>query len=868
MSFSPPSAGASIQGVATGLVDQLNNIVGGGSANRSQVAADFPINANPLAGKIIDQFINWGQIGQDGLSDFNKIFGYEFVITKMMSGNDKTMVVDKKIFLTIPPSSISMNIPSAVNLSVTQNGILEESNAAPLRSLTISGTTGVLNVDLIEGKSSLASSILDYAFKNTIQAVNRVGENFNRLTAAITGNPAPSGSYPLNIQPGDPKSGGILTKTGFYEFHNLARFFDYYLAIKKTAQGRNYRLHFNMYKDRMYYDVTLNNFSWQKAPGTVEYSYTTSMTAWKQRSKPAGDVQRPDAKQLATAAQDPLNVLARVVNTLRQTRRLLSSVSGVIRGIRADADDVVFGPLREIILLGKDIVGVAKTLADFPQSILQSGKASILSAVRDLKGSSSELSASIEAAVGGRGLYGDPATPGSSALNDQVEARASSNLSDSANQPESSSPSEVLFQDPISYVDVFDQIDLNNVPFSQAVSDAVQAEQDRVNSIGLQDLIHKRDKLTRFSNSYAERIGAASATFNRVHSLNPPPSAVATINLSDIQLLASLNDIIIGIDQFTVALKKLLAVPQNDYFRFYVNYAVNNGLNLQDAGSKFLVPFPVGATLESLAVQYLGNIDRWPEIAAINGLKSPYIDEDGYLITIKANGSNNTILLPEPGKLYVGVVVYLFSDTQRPKQFKITKIEILDVNNTLITFENDDDTTIYKVADNAQIKAYLPDTINSTKLIAVPSPDAPNSNFRITLGPGVNDLGGIAQIAQTDFLINSEGDWVITSGGDLQRAFGYTNLVQAARIKLLTTQGSMLQRPSFGNPAQPGISVADLNLKETIKDLNEMFLSDPRFSGILASRAVLQGPAVFFDLLIGVSGVNINLPITTVIPAR
>lgn len=870
MELRPPNLGVNPEaaiGQVSGQVSQLADRFNFNTrlAGATDPTAKFPLNDDP---GLIDFFVNWGQIGTDGLSDFNKVFSYEFVITKTQPGSkDKTLVVDKRLRLALPPTQISMSANAAVRLTVTQSGIEESSNGAPLRPISISGTHGVMNAEAADTQTSIASGILDYAFKNTIQAVNRTVAAAQSVARAFNGNPAAT-SFPINLTVNQDTNPNMLLKTGFYAHHNMVRFFDYYWAIKKTAEGRNYRLHFNMYKDRSYYDVTLNSFTWSKRAGTIEYDYSINMTAWKQRRKPAGDVQRPDAQQLGTAAQDPLNVLARAVTTLTAARRTVSAAADVLRGVRADADDVIFGPLRETILLAKDVVGATKTLMDLPQSIIGSAKASITSAVRNFGQNSDGQAESINNTVNQLKMFGDPSIPGGSALSDQIEARASTNLADSANTPESSSPSERLFQDPTKFAVLFDQINLDDVPFSQAMRQAIDQEQDRVAALTVQDFQKKRDKIVAFSNTYAEKVGAASATYNRAKGYNPPPDVIGSLNLADIELMASLNDVVLGIEQVIVGLKKLLAVPQNDYFRYYVNYAINNGLALQDANSKFLVPFPAGATLEQVAVQYLGNIDRWPEIAAINGLKAPYVDEEGYLIPLKGNGSLNTALVAGAEKLFVGAVVYVFSNEVRPRQFQVTKIDVIDQNNTLITFQDGDDLSPYREADDPQIRAFLPDTTNSTKLIAIPSQTAPPQNFRINLGPGVKDLGGLAQLSQTDFLLNSQGDFVVTSGGDILRAFGYTNLVQAAKIKLLTTQGSMIQRPLFGNPVQPGRSAAEINLSEMMKDLNQSFLADPRFAGILAGQAVMKGPAVYFDLLIGISGVNANLPITTTVPAR
>lgn len=151
-------------------------------------------------------------------------------------------------------------------------------------------------------------------------------------------------------------------------------------------------------------------------------------------------------------------------------------------------------------------------------------------------------------------------------------------------------------------------------------------------------------------------------------------------------------------------------------------------------------------------------------------------------------------------------------------------------------------------------------------LIAIPSQLSPINENQVNLGPGLDQLNSIAQLSKIDFLLTDSGDLAVLPNGNIARAIGLTNLSQAAKIKLFTFQGSMVHRPSFGNPLQSGISIANFNAVRYLSQLNQLFAEDQRFTGILLSKIKVAGPSVDVSLLIGTSNSGINLPVTTTVP--
>lgn len=884
-----PGALGSLGGQATNLAGAvgLNTGASGGSDSgapqlpESTTLSLSPVNLTPLQ-EIQDTytFVNWPSMANT-LLNYNQLFPYEFKIMAYESEHSNSMTQLANIYLQLPPMHISVSIPHAVNLSVTQNGFLEESNGAPIRNISMSGTTGIVNSDLAaNAKTSVVTSVLDYAFKNTISAASSILSSANtavqsvqRVAGSLLGGSSQAG-YPVNTAIS--ATSGLVRRTGFYAFHDMARFFETYMGFKKTSQGRVVRLVCCFHKDQMYYGVTLNNFNWQKQPGTLEYNYSITLTAWRLYNiLDLGGA--PPKQQLQSPATDPLSQVKNTLTSLLNAGTTLWNAGSIImQGLKADAANVtqmLYDPLRSIILALKGSSGTPIAVSDLPARLLHRGKNAILATLQTQLQSNPTLASSIDSTALLAGLFGNPQSSGNpgamgqSALSDSINEQAQNTLSSATTPPVTSSPAQQIFDNPVRYQDVLSQISVSDVQFSQSITQDIQTEVNRVNNLTLQQYQTMREGILTFSRLYAESVGAGDATYNRINGVAPPANTVNTLTIADIQMLGALNDVIIGFNNVIAIMSVTPATPSNDYFKYYVNYAINNGLALQDAASKFLIPFPQGSTLESLAIQYLGDIDRWPEIAAINALKEPYIDEDGFYVSLIGDGAGNTALVSSPQNLYVGDVVFLQSNNQVPKQFQIAQIKTFDANNTLIIFQYNDDLSAYTIDENAQIHAFLPDTVNSQKLLAIPSKGAPNTNVAIQIGPGVQDLAGLSQISKTDFLINSAGDWMVTPGGDLVLATGYTNLVQAANMKLYTPLGGLPIHPTFGNPAQPGANVADINASQTLQLLHQMFAADTRFTGVLAGQVVLKGPAEAISLLVGISGTNTNLPITALVPA-
>jgi hypothetical protein len=264
-------------------------------------------------------------------------------------------------------------------------------------------------------------------------------------------------------------------------------------------------------------------------------------------------------------------------------------------------------------------------------------------------------------------------------------------------------------------------------------------------------------------------------------------------------------------------------------------------------------------------VQYLGDADRWIEIAAINGLRAPYVDEDGFYYPLKINGAGNILTLSTSENLYIGQRIGIMSDIQTIEFRYVQKIDIISDSETLVTVDGAADLSKFKTSENAKIHTYLPNTVNYLKLIAIPSQITPDQNPSLKISPNQTDLSQLAMISKTDLQLQSDGDLMI-KGNDVMLAIGYQNLVQAAMIKFKTKVGSLVHDPTFGNPIYAGRPISDIDIKQTAKLINKMFTDDPRFTTTIGTRVRQTGPAMVIDTVVGVRGVDFHLPLTTDLP--
>lgn len=866
---------------AAGFGDKSQSVKGAGlyDANSAAIISSFKLSQDLLM----------FQFPQLLASDSFKKYDYEFAIYDMVKGQKIMSFV-----LPLPPQSINISVPAAINTTVTMKGIVEEHNGAPLRQISISGSTGVYPIAVSNSNESNLGSgkkgPLDYLFQNTIQAAQSTLSSAKQtLTSALKVASAFTGeAQHLDSPVLDPFSTWIKGgQTGYIIAHNLMRFMDLYLELKK-AGNKNLTLMFLMHKDSMYYNCSLSNLSVRKGAGTLEYLYSISLIAWQRYPQlPKGSDQpvNPGAYK-SGHNQKSINPFAQINRTLDQGIATINKGLSVLQGFQADLNTAVLQPLKKVRILAKTVSNIPKTITDYSDVIIRSAEAQIKETFANLSHdqSQSRTAEQIRQRMKTRNSHvygGEPQRDGKATTSPfDTSANQQDNTRSGPNSPRQQTaltgglevdPFGDMFANPAEYDDILSVATISTLQLNTATQELIAQEEQNAALLTSEDIQIIKYSLDSFTALLSQRIGGNSPVYDQIFGLASPTYTKA-LTTEDIEILSVMNDMSMALDQMIVLIRSQKNTTDEDYSRWYGTYARTQGIDFVESNSKFYVPFPLGASLESLSNTYLGDVNRWIEIAAINGLKEPYVDEIGFFVPFRSTGSGNSFLITSPEGLYIGQPILVQSITQRPEPRRIDAIKVISSIQTLITVNGDADLSKFTVTDQAKLHAYKPNTVNSYMMIAIPSQNAPEVPSNMSINPSEKDMQNITYLALSDFALNfdtSQGTADIQLvGSDVAVARSYANLTQAAFIKLYTHQGDLLDDPLFGNPVQVGSSVADFNPSTALNELAVLFAQDNRFSGLKAGRVLTKGGSVNIELLLGIASTGTYMPIKTTVPTR
>jgi len=781
-------------------------------------------------------------------SRWDKLYPYQLVICQAEEKDGEIthrIPPDGKVFtLPIPPESMSVSMPFAISTTATLGGIVEEHNGAPFRMINIHGSTGVLprrgaaaqqntrNVGqallggTINAASRLATDTLS-AFRN---AVGELPENTNLHS-------------PSEFDKDSADSGFSIGKsTGYYQFRQLQRFFEDYAALKKTHHGRNYRLAFAIWKDQAVYLVTPQVFNVSKNAGSpLEYIYDISFKAYRRIELGAGGT--PD--RVSTKISRNPSKVANILNTLRSARNAVESAQNLVGALLGDINSIT-EPLRQGILLANDLLGLDLTVKDLPEQIK-------IDINRQMDWSKTKIAQITRTAL----ITDDRKKLNMSRANDPAVLQRNTYRGkvSGVQQGVTSTPPDFTKSGGGAEDMELSSLRLDNTIRKQ-IADDLQAALSRTRK----DLETQRDDFRRQIDALASALGAGSDTYNDTYGITPLIVRRTAPSESDTTLLNELNNAAIAMDTLA-ATSTDESSSTEARIQAMAGLARGSGTAFRIPTSKFAVPFPYGSTLEGLAQQYLGDVSRWHEIATLNGLREPYVDEIGFNVDIVVNGSGNEVVVRKSSQFYIGQTIYIWSDGVRRTRRTVDSLRDV-MENTIITVSGDGDMNRYTLVQRGRVSAFLPDTVNSQSLIYIPSDVDPKEDDYITKSiPGVDEFDPMVAVGGVDFLLDNNNNLVVTPNGDIPWAVGLTNIIQSLRVELSVTQGQLLHHPGFGLPLKVGNSTADVSPTEVLDAVRKMVTNNPSVSRVDAIRIQKNGPVASIDASIVVRGTDRPVPI-------
>lgn len=784
---------------------------------------------------------------------WNRLYPYQLVVVRAVAGpngGDPSYQLEPGWSFTfpVPPEALTQQLLPAMPVSATLGGIAEEHNGIPFRIITLRGTLGVLGR---RGRAPQQEgfNIAETIAGGTVAQLRRAQGDFGATIASAAGvavenpNVHKAAEFEDNTNP-------IGKSTGYYQFLRLQAFYEAYAALKKKREGRNLHLALCIWKEQSVYLVTPLGGDFSKdASSPLEYRYNLPFKAWRRITLDQGAAS--SVFKTLPIRRNP-NALARLLNTMQNARLTLQSLSKAAAAVVGDIDRLVFEPLREAVLFAKDALGLGLTLAELPDSIVASLQDSWV-ALQGEASSISDFANTRNDGVKGQLLLGQDAA---NETKDMVTPRAAR----ARQRVMQVHPAAKAFRKPKEAFRAMAATDVGKLKPSAAVAAAVKKERERIKNLRRRDFEQRRDQLERAATMLAFALGAGHPTVAATYDINVT-AVKETPTESDWDALYALNESITAMDALA-ATGDNEPTAREDAVEVMAGLARRSGIAFQVPRSKYAVPFPYGSTLEDVARIYLRDPERWPEIAALNGLRSPYVDEVGFDMPLLVNGADNQVVVAKTDNLYVGQMVYIWSRGARRVRRRVQALRVVN-DSIVVTVDGDTDMGAYRTKDQALLSAFLPDTVNSQSLIYIPSDREPADDDFITKSiPGVNEFDPMVAVGGVDLLLDSNNDLVITPDGDVRLAVGLTNLVQNVRVALSVRRGDLMGHPEFGLPLEVGMSTADFDAHEVLQAVRRMLQSDPSIANVAAVQVTKNNGVASIRASIQAYGTEQPVPVS------
>ena len=749
--------------------------------------------------------------------------------------------------LPITPQQLNIQDQYAINTTATLRGVLEEHGGLKFKMITASGTMGIWPYRESVTHPPTSPGLIQSVFGGTIEAVGNLIGQVNRVIQSATSNhPA---TKPVTVRPEGSTAGA--TSTGFYQAQALQQFLEQYAEAKLNPANKGWRLVFDIPKQNTSYIVTPLPFTWQQtANKPQEVMYTLQFKAWRridlqQKVSPA----QPDVQPISPG------ILQRVLSTISAARRVTSASTDLIGAVRSDVT-APLDVLRQTSLFVKDLAGVAISVADLPFQIQRDYSSAIKDSMNNLKAQISQTNSdpSVRAALN---------AVSASVANVEGLSLASvsgGQLGNSAAIAQSLDPSNNIFRSPEKNFSLMDSVPVNSLSLTDAQQNKIDQVLADIRETTVDDLKQFRAVILELSLQLSNNFGAGDDFYSEIYNRPAPTPRIQPMTLDEYDILKSLYDTMQSYDILT-ATTDIDDNNKQTNMEYVAGLADQSEIPFDIPNSKILVPVPFGLTIEGIAARYLGDPQRWIEIATLNNLRDPYIDENGFQLPLLSNATGRQITVSSIENLYIGQRVVLKSSTQSPTARRILGIDRLSDTSFLLTLDGEPDLDSFVTADQAYLQAYLPGTVNSQQKIFIPSDQGVPDDANI-VPPSSVAADPLVGMSKVDWLLTDSGDIAVNSFGDFRFAAGMTNLIQALRIKFGTQKGTVLVHPEFGLGVRVGSSVTDIAAQTLYDNINKMLQEDPRFQGLNSLQVSIDGPTVSIGLGVILTGQTGVFPLT------
>lgn len=811
-------------------------------------------------------------------TSWNSLFPYQLLILERVNGvweACKRPNVPSPFTLPIPPQTLNIDMNFAAQVEATQGGVIEQFTQSRFREISLTGTTGVLPLrGAVERptKLNIPQSIATGIFAGTIisgqsgiTAGNQI-RNAVQLPATTPGNVIPNSAF-ADVGPNSPAFG-----TGYYQFLLLKRFLEWYDLTKAKKSAQNLALGFAVWKEKEVYIVTPQKFTVSRvANKAMEYPYSITLRAWKRVILKDSKVGSLTNHQFV--GRDP-NLYAQLLNTLTVVRRTLENARDTLEAVRADVNNVVFGTLRQVVLLSKDVLGVGFAVADFNNALTAQFKGPLLEKIGAAGSgtlpSNDQLAATFNLSQDDMLKDRELGQLVEELRLLSVQSQKNKTSAGSAfqatefeeqNNGLGGSPVNDAFRNPDRWFNFFGNLSVSSLPIRPTTVLAMEEAREAVRNLRREDFERQRNQLQAVLDDFSIAVGVGDPTVSAIYNLPERSILRSKPTDQDWEVMGALNEAIQSMD----ALAASSSINNQDTstpLDLIAGLARSNGIAFTRPVSKFLVPFPYGYTLEQVSERYLGDPNRWIEIAALNGLRAPYVDEIGFVQDFLTNGTANQISVADGSNFYAGQPIWITGIGVKREKRRVTGVKKLNENLWLISVDGAADLHRFTVVNEAFVQAFLPDTVNSLQFLYIPSQENVDSDWLTKSIPGVDTFDPMFRIGGADLLLSHTGDLVITGDGTTRLAVGLNNLIQRLRIAVATPRGSLLGHPDFGFGIRGGTSTAEVSAQQILEAAKAFVNNEEGFSGVDYAAVQKRANGLTISMSVGIRGSSKAVPIT------
>jgi len=773
---------------------------------------------------------------------------------------DPAITPQNMVTLRLPPASLNITTQFASVVQATNNGVLEENSGVVFRVISIQGTTGIYpgresKKDLRATKGSLTVENIFPAATLAIGAVSKAAKDvlFGRKIGT-------------NLIDKDDPNG----QSGYAHFWRLHNFIVRYAEEKKLRKNRSKRLLFLCPKDNIAYVVTPMSFELKKdANNPHQYKYSIVMKAWDIATN-SYDTVKPEINKL----ENREGLIRGLLERIRRARRTVQLSSGVLHGIQSDIGDVLQLANQASLAL-KDVVGVGREILDFYPIFKSNIDLLIITngqqwgSVLNHRANSSADFIDISKALNNGALTGPGTTSEPTPVSNQSSAflmagKVSANSLTSAPNGEdvdvqgtSSPQANQLLTKALDKKGLLEDVPLEELgTLPLGIQEAIDKEIEASTQITAGQVQKLANKMQEVSNNIAYNAGMMDPTYAALYGLPAPVSEGKTPTEEDILLAADIQD---GQQALISALglgDLFKQKPANPFLA--ANEVLEPEQQLPTPLSAFPVTVSQGSSIEDMARRYLGNPNRGKEIAILNGLRAPYIDEDGFSLPISLP-SDRSFIVKDRSKLGIGQIVYISAPGAPSSRRTILGIDDLGGSAFRVAVDGLANLSIYQAPRSPTLHARLIGCVGSGDTILIPSEEQPEDDL-ISRPTSLSErLSYSERVFGIDMALSPTSDLLVSASGDVARSYGYDNAVQALRLIVETEKGELEQHLNYGLNVQVGQRITSDTIGDVRSRIRQAILSDRRFSDASVTTK-LNGSALYIQIeAVGSAGTGLIL---------